>query len=95
MKPITEDQVLSLMKGVEAREKSARRRLSNSVQHLESGGQMTARVLKYTPIETDDRELPSSCAHPVALDKVRAARKARRAVQGYFFYTLGAGPTSA
>jgi hypothetical protein len=56
---------------------------------------MTARILEYTPTETDNLDLSNSPAHPVALDKVRAARKARRSVQGYFFYTLGAGPNSA
>ena len=95
MTPITEDQVLSLIKGVEVREKDALKRLARSVQRQDGDGQMTARVLEYTPIETDNRDLPNSSAHPVALDTVRAARKARRAVQGYFFYTLDAGPTSA
>ena len=40
MKPITEDQVLSLIKGVEVREKNALKCLARSVQHQDGGGQL-------------------------------------------------------
>ena len=95
MTPITEDQVVCLMKGIKAREKKARKRIKRTVKHQDSGGRMTARVINYPPSETRDRTSRESEAHPINLDEARAARKARRAVQGFFFYSLYAGQNSA
>ncbi len=91
MTPITEDQVVCLMKGLEAREKKALKRITRTFNHKVSSGQMTARVLKYVPSEASNRTPRGSEAHPIRLDEARAARKARRAVQGFFFYSLYAG----
>ncbi len=91
MTPITEDQVLSLMKGLETREKNALKRLARSVDHPDTGGRMTARVLKYTSAEAGEPKVHENNAKPVALDQVRTARKVGRTLQGQFFYSLGAG----
>jgi len=95
MKPITEDQVVCLMKGIEAREKNAPKRIGDIVRRQDNSGQMTARVLRYTPSETEYRARCEAVAQPVKLDEARDARKARRAVQGFFFYSLNAGQNLA
>jgi len=95
MKPITEDQVLSLMKGLESREKNALKCLKHPVERQDTGGRMTARILSYTRAETENRAAHDDDAKPVALDDVRAAQKARRTTQGQFFYSDGAGQSPA
>lgn len=95
MTPITEDQVVCLMKGIKAREKKAPKRITRTVHHQDSGGRMTARVLDYTASEASNGTSRGSEAPPIILDEARAARKARCAVQGFFFYSLYAGQNSA
>ncbi|MGI9390195.1 MAG: hypothetical protein ACR2O1_09085 [Boseongicola sp.] len=95
MTPITEDQVICLMKGLEEREKKTLKRLEKAARNQNGGGQMTARILNYTSAETEDRNPRKNKCVPVALDEARAARKERRAVQGYFFYSQGGELTSA
>ena len=91
MTPITEDHVVKIMKGLQAREKDALKRLAHKAEKLDVGGRMTACVLDYKRAESEDRPLDQYKGGPISLDEARAARKARRAVRGYFFYIQNAG----
>lgn len=95
MTPITEDQVICLMKGLEEREQKTLKRLENTAKRQDRGGQMTARILNYTNADTENQNPRTNESAPVALNEARNARKARRAEHGYFFYSLGRELTSA
>ncbi len=89
MTPITEDQVLSLMKGVEDREKRALKKLSEKHADAKSGAaRMTARIFSFSRSGTPEIADPHASSL-VDLNGVRAARAAKRAT------TFGPGPEIA
>lgn len=92
MTPITEDQVLTLMKGLETREKRAMKRLSDAVSGQKRfSGQATARILSFgQPASPALKKLVS--ADVIALDKERSAQAARRTQDGRLLFAV---PTKA
>jgi hypothetical protein len=96
MTPITEDHVLSLMKGLEVREKNALKRLSDCQAPTGAdGGGVTARLFSFSRSMSPHPEPQANGGRLVALEAVRAARRARRSVQGRFLYAIGSGAPSA
>ncbi|MDD9921869.1 MAG: hypothetical protein OXQ92_06265 [Boseongicola sp.] len=91
MTPITEDQVLSLMKGLEARERAAMKNLKGKVPASAAGGSSTARIL---PIEAKPvRRLVSeeqTRGDVVALENARQKRRERRTIHGQFIFRADA-----
>ncbi len=91
MKPITEDQVVSLMKGFEKREKDALRRLAADVASGRfQAGRLTARVLHFTPNGQDCETCAESAGEVVSLAQARETSRARRTLRGIFVYSTDA-----
>ncbi len=88
MKPITEDQVSSLMEGLETREKRAMKRLSDAVSNSSRhSGRATARILKFgRPASSSFKKLVS--ADVIALSKERAEKAAKSTAHGRFLYLV-------
>lgn len=78
MKPITDDMVFSLMRGLEEREKDA---LYEETQNLRAGNRnrMASRITEFT------RTI--SKGGVISLDAVREARRQSETVRGLFSYT--------
>ncbi len=93
MKPVTEDQVRSLLDGLEKREKEALRALAADAETLPmSGGRMTAKVLRFG--STSGRGAPEAETggfDVVPLYPLRAKARRRRTSKGVFYYVAGAG----
>ncbi len=82
MTPITEDQVVSLMKGLEAREKRAMKRLSDAISdRAAQSGQATARVLLFKGCSAVRAIRPRTAAEILPIAKERAEKAARKTVQ--------------
>jgi hypothetical protein len=85
MTPITDDQVLSVMTGLEAREKRAMKRLAAATSDLPAQpGDATARVLIFHggPVAQRRRRLVPADVIPLAAE--RTAQAARKTVHGRF-----------
>lgn len=86
MSPITEDQVLSLMKGLEDRERAAMKKLGGKVPSSSEGGRTTARVLEFSIPDSQGNESDEQCADVVELNAVREARRETRTLHGHFVF---------
>lgn len=88
MTPITDDQVLSLMKRLEAREKRAMKRLAAATSDLPTqSGSATARVLAFQcgSVAQGIRPLVPADVIPRAVStEERTAQAARKTVHGRF-----------
>ena len=85
MTPITEDHVLSLMKGLEAREKRAMKRLSKAVaEPVSHSGQATARILSFDAVDVARSVRRLVPADVVPLARSRAQRASHKAMPGRF-----------
>lgn len=98
MTPITEDQVLSLMKGLEVREKRAVERLSHAVSEAKSAresdsGQTTARILSFKAASEVRSVQPRLAAEIIPMAKKRPVSAERASVRGRFL-SLVPGPTN-
>ena len=85
MKPVTEDQVQSLLQGLEKREKEALKALDRDAKTTRTAtGRMTANVfrLRSTPRQSG----PVHEAAVVDFDDKRAERRQRITSKGFFFY---------
>ncbi|MXQ09391.1 hypothetical protein GQ651_16210 [Alphaproteobacteria bacterium GH1-50] len=92
MTPVTEDQVQSLMDGLERREKAALRALAASTETMPAaGGRMTARVLGFARAATQPQtsRAITGPSEPVTLAAERAKRQRRRTSKGFFLYSVG------
>ena len=95
MTPVTEDQVQSLLDGLERREKAALRALAASTDAMPAaGGRMTARVLRFARATSQARTVTEApeATEPVALAAERVKRQRRRTSKGFFLYSVGKGP---
>lgn len=93
MKPVTEDQVQSLLDGLEKREKEALRALAADAETMPmSGGRVTAKVLRFAS-GSDLGSLDSAGVDfgIVPLDVHRAKTRRRRTSKGLFYYVAGPG----
>ena len=94
MNPITEDQVVSLMDGLAAREKVALSRLQKATKahaqalKLETDGSMTARILAFGRNEatTSCRTIHRLASDVIPFQAVRSENRDRRTVEGVFVF---------
>ncbi len=88
MKPITDDVVQGLLKGLEMRERSALNRLNaQAAAMLADAGAMTSRVLRFPEVANSE---PSRAAEPAELHDLSETRRTdrrRRTVSGLFLYS--------
>lgn len=90
MKTVTEDQVVSLMEDLRARERDALRDLAKDVDAGRFAPQQTARLFRF------EREGPRKVAPKardgkvVSLAESRASLNARRTKRGFFVYATDA-----
>ena len=96
MKPVTEDQVQSLLNGLERREKEALRALAEkSESPKKAGGRMTAKVFGFRA--SSKARSVSSSGGVVDMEPRRRDRLRRATSKGFFLYSAvarNASPTS-
>jgi len=93
MKPITDDQILSLMKGLEAREKRAMKCLAAAtVDPSAHSGQATARVFAFKagPMAQSMRRLIPADIIPLGAE--RAAKNDHKTIHGRFISLVPNSP---
>ena len=87
MKPVTEDQVQTLLDGLEMREKAALRKLERKTAASKAVGErMTAKIfrLKSTPRITEG----GGASEVVDIAAKRRERRERISSKGFFFYSV-------
>ena len=85
MTPITDDQVLSLMKGLEAREKRAMKRLVAASDDMSNApGRATARVLAFDGGAVKQRIHRLTPADVIPLATEKKAQAERKTIHGRF-----------
>ena len=91
MKPVTEDQVQTLLAGLERREKEALKTLAEETDTYPlAGGRVTARVLRFTKSRPNIAEYRDVIGDDVVpFEAQRVARRSRRTSKGLFFYSAG------